>query len=438
MPWSLTEYNLCQLSVSILHLPVAVKKKMTKETVILAYSGGLDTSCILHWLLEHNYNVVCYMADVGQDEDLIGAKEKALKIGAMDVVIRDLKQVFVEDYIWPAIKMGLIYEGRYLLGTSLARPCITVALIEVARDYNAKYISHGATGKGNDQVRFEMAAYTLMPSIRVIAPWRLPDFCNQFQGRVDLLDYAEKNNIPVTATPTSPWSMDANLMHVSYESGVLENPGTIAPLDLYQMTKNSNEWPEEATQLEIHFVRGRPEKVVDVATKLVVIDPLMMLGYLNEVGGQHGVGRIDIVENRFVGLKSRGIYESPGATILYVAHQDLELLTMDREVLRISAYLRERASEMVYNGFWFSPEANYTRRCLEMGQENVTGHVLIELYKGVARPLARYAPKSLYNQTLVSMDTHGAFNSTSAAGFIDIQAIRAREHYRVFGGDTVE
>lgn len=406
---------------------------MDKDTVILAYSGGLDTSCILQWLIEKGYNVVCFMADVGQEEDFAVAKEKALRIGATEVIVSNLKRDFVEQYVWPAIQMGLLYEGRYLLGTSLARPCITVGLIETARKFNAKYISHGATGKGNDQVRFELAAYTLMPSIKVLAPWRVPEFCDKFQGRVDLLNYAAEYDIPVAATPKSPWSMDANLMHISYESGILEDPNVVAPLSLYQMTKNPNEWPNEATRLEIHFVSGKPEKVVDLQTKMEIKDPLHILEYLNEQGGQHGIGRIDIVENRFVGLKSRGIYETPGATILFAAHQDLELLTMDREILRISSYLRDRMSDMVYNGFWFSPEAQYTRACLEMGQDKVTGHAQVELFKGSVRPLARYAAKCLYNQTLVSMDTHGAFNPASATGFIDIQAIRAKEHYRVFG-----
>lgn len=408
---------------------------MDKETVILAYSGGLDTSCILQWLIEKSFNVVCFMADVGQEEDFVVAKEKALKIGAQEVVIADLKRNFVEDYVWPSVQMGLLYEGRYLLGTSLARPCITVGLIEVARKFNAKYISHGATGKGNDQVRFELVAYTLMPSIKVIAPWRLPEFCAKFQGRVDLLEYAEKNKIPVAATPKSPWSMDANLMHISYESGILEDPNVEAPLSLFQMTKNPDEWPDKAIKLEIHFLHGRPEKVVDLQTKMQIEDPLKMLEYLNEVGGQHGVGRIDIVENRFVGLKSRGIYETPGTTVLFTAHQDLELMTMDREIWRMASYLRDRMSDMVYNGFWFAPEAKYARKCLEMAQENVTGYVVVELFKGSVRPVARNASKSLYNQSLVSMDTHGAFDPTSATGFIDIQAIRAKEHYRVFGDD---
>lgn len=378
---------------------------------------------------------MCFMADVGQEEDFKAAQQKALAIGAKEVVISDLKQTFVEDYIWPAIQMGLLYEGRYLLGTSLARPCITVGLIEVARRFGAEFISHGATGKGNDQVRFELCAYTLMPTIKVIAPWRMTEFCNRFQGRVDLLEYAKHNNIPVAATPKSPWSMDANLMHISYESGILEDPSTIAPLSLYQMTKNPTEWPNEAKKVEVHFLKGKPHKIVDLDTQLVVQDPLKMLEYLNEIGGQHGIGRIDIVENRFVGLKSRGIYETPGATVLFVAHQDLELLTLDREVLRIKSYLRDRMSDMVYNGFWFAPESNYTRKCIELGQENVTGHVVVELFKGSARAVARNAPKCLYNQTLVSMDVHGEYNPGSATGFIDIQSIRAKEHYRVFGGE---
>lgn len=407
-----------------------------KPVVVLAYSGGLDTSCILRWLLLKDYDVVCYMADVGQEESFEEARKKALKIGARDVIIADLKKSFVEDYIWPALRMGLQYEGRYLLGTSLARPCITVGLIEVARKYGAKYISHGATGKGNDQVRFELCAHTLMPSIKVIAPWRMAEFCDRFQGRVDLLEYAVQNAIPVTATPKAPWSMDANLMHISYESGILEDPKTVAPDSLYQMTKNAKDWPDVPTNVVVYFEKGLAVKVVNSITNQTFKEPLGMLMYLNEVGGQHGVGRIDIVENRFVGLKSRGIYETPGATILFVAHQDLELLTMDREVFRIKTYLRDRMADIVYNGFWFSPEASYTRSCLEKSQANVTGYVVVELFKGQARAVARHSDKCLYNQRLVSMDVHGEFNPESATGFIDIQAIRSREHNRVFGFDN--
>lgn len=404
-----------------------------KEKVILAYSGGLDTSCILKWLLDKNYDVICFMADVGQEEDFAVAREKALNIGASDVVISDLKKPFVEKYIWPAIKMGLIYEGRYLMGTSLARPCITVGLIEVARKFGTKLISHGATGKGNDQVRFELCAHTLMPGVQVIAPWRMEEFCNRFQGRVDLLEYAAKHGIPVSATPKSPWSMDANIMHISYESGILEDPMTIAPESLYQMTKGPKLWPDFPKKLELHFDKGKPVKVIDLDGKKEISDPLKMLEYLNEVGGCHGVGRIDIVENRFVGLKSRGIYETPGASILYAGHEDLELLTIDRETYRIKTYLRDRMADIVYNGFWFSPEAQFTRECLELSQENVTGRVIVELYKGQVRAIGRDSPKSLYNQKLVSMDVHGEFNPYSATGFIDVQAVRSREHNRVFG-----
>lgn len=352
------------------------------ERVLLAYSGGLDTSCILKWLLEKGYNVICFMADVGQNEDFTAAREKALKIGASEVVIKDLKQNFVEKYIWPAIQMGLIYEDRYLLGTSLARPCIVVGLIETALEKNCTYISHGATGKGNDQVRFELNSYALNPKIKVIAPWRDEEFCNRFQGRLDLLEYANQNNIPVSATPKAPWSTDANILHISYESGILEDPAHIAPEEIFQMTKSPNKWPDSPTRVDIVFNQGLPIRCSVLATGKSFEEPLDILNFLNVVGGEHGIGRVDIVENRYVGIKSRGVYETPGGTILNVAHLDLELFCLDREVFRIKRYLQERMAEYVYNGYWFSPEAEYLRSCLTESQKNVRGKVVVEIFKG--------------------------------------------------------
>ncbi|XP_058982226.1 argininosuccinate synthase [Musca domestica] len=406
------------------------------EKVILAYSGGLDTSCILKWLLEKGYEVICLMADVGQKEDFEAAKQKALKIGAKECVVKDVKDDFVRNYIWPGIQMGLIYEERYLLGTSLARPCISVALVEAARKYQAKYIAHGATGKGNDQVRFELCAYALMPEIKIIAPWRDDEFCQQFQGRLDLIEYAKLHNIPVTAKPSTPWSTDANILHISYESGVLEDPNHIAPESLYEMTKDPlTQAPKESMRITITFEKGLPVKLNEKAQS-----PLEILEILNYVAGSYGIGRIDIVENRYVGLKSRGVYETPGGTVLFKAHQDLEVFCLDREVLRCKQYLRDRMADYVYNGFWFSPEANYVRQCLELSQANVNGQVTMELRPGYCIAVARKAAtaNALYNQELVSMDVHGGYVPRDASGFIAINSVRLREHVRAFGAYEVK
>ncbi|KAH8310042.1 hypothetical protein KR044_011109 [Drosophila immigrans] len=410
---------------------------MVVDKVILAYSGGLDTSCILKWLLEQQYEVICVMADVGQKEDFEAARQKALKIGAKQVVVADVKQNFVEHYIWPAIQMGLIYEERYLLGTSLARPCISVAMMEAAKEHGAKYLAHGATGKGNDQVRFELSAYALQPDLKIIAPWRDVKFCQRFQGRQDLIAYAAAHGIEVTAKPATPWSTDANMLHVSYESGVLEDPNTVAPSSLYELTVDPlTQAPQSPKRVCIQFEHGLPTSVEDVASGRVYSTPLDVLTFLNDLGGKYGIGRIDIVENRYVGLKSRGVYETPGGTILHAAHQDLEVFSLDREVLRTKQLLRDRMSDYVYNGFWFSPEALYVRRCIELAEEQVTGQVTIELSPGYCRAIARKAAEkvgSLYNKQLVSMDEHGGYVPHDAGGFIAINAVRIREHVRAFG-----
>ncbi|XP_055706364.1 argininosuccinate synthase [Phlebotomus papatasi] len=402
-----------------------------KETVLLAYSGGLDTSCILLWLLEKGYEVVCLIADVGQEEDFEAARKKALKIGAKEVVVANVKKDFVVNYIFPAVGMGLLYERRYLLGTSLARPCISAALVQCAKERGIKLISHGATGKGNDQVRFELSSYALYPEIKVIAPWRIDEFCERFQGRDDLLKYAQVNGIEVEATPKAPWSMDANFMHISYESGVLEDPAHVAPESLYKMTRGPKAWPEKPTILEVEFVKGLPVAVI--VDKKKTVDPVGILELLNRIGGENGIGRIDIVENRFVGLKSRGVYETPGVKILFEAHLDLELVCLDREVFRLKSYLSDRMADFVYNGFWFSPEGIFARHCLEQSQENVSGTVTMEIFKGVARPIARRAVKGLYNEELVSMNVHGGYTPASAGGFIEINSIRLKEFSNTFG-----
>ncbi|XP_014369463.2 argininosuccinate synthase [Papilio machaon] len=406
---------------------------MAKDLVILAYSGGLDTSCILKWLIQKNYDVVCYMANVGQDEDFGKAKTKAKNIGAKDVIIEDLRKEFVDNYMLPAVQMGLIYESRYYLGTALARPCISVGIVTAAKKLGAKYISHGATGKGNDQVRFELSVYSLWPEGKIIAPWRLPEFFEQFQGRSDLIEFAKIENIPVAATPKEPWSTDENIMHISYESGVLEDPGVVAPSGIYKMTRDLNKTEDYPSTIDIVFDKGLPVSIVIPSgheKPMELSDSLTIVQTLNKLGGQHGVGRIDIVENRFLGLKSRGLYETPAGTILHAAHLDLEAFALDREVLRMKKYLQEKMSDFVYNGFWFSPEATYTRKCLELSQQGVSGKVTVQIYKGNVTILSRKSSTSLYNKDLVSMDVAGGFSPEDSTGFININAIRLKEYAR--------
>uniref|UniRef100_A0A8D8C8F2 Argininosuccinate synthase n=1 Tax=Culex pipiens TaxID=7175 RepID=A0A8D8C8F2_CULPI len=411
---------------------------MSQERILLAYSGGLDTSCILKWLLEKGHEVICFMADVGQEEDFGAAREKALRIGATDVIVKDMKQQFVERFVWPALQMGLIYEDRYLLGTSLARPCISIGLVEAAAQRGCTIISHGATGKGNDQIRFELSCYALNPTIKVIAPWRLPEFCERFQGRTDLLEYAKKNNIPVSATTKAPWSMDANIMHISYESGLLEDPAIAAPEELYQMTQSPQKSAETPTTVEIIFKDGAAVRASELVSGKTMERPLDILTFLNKIGGEHGVGRIDLVENRFLGLKSRGVYETPGATILHLAHRDLEVYCLDREVFRVKSFLASKMADYVYNGFWYSPEAEYVRSCLVASQRNVTGKVVLEIFKGHAMAVSRESIKSVYNQELASMDVHGSLSPYAATGFIEVNAMRLKEHHRVFGSANMK
>uniref|UniRef100_A0A9J7ZZD3 Argininosuccinate synthase n=1 Tax=Cyprinus carpio carpio TaxID=630221 RepID=A0A9J7ZZD3_CYPCA len=387
---------------------------MSKGLVVLAYSGGLDTSCILLWLKEQGYDVIAFLANIGQDEDFDAAQKKAEKLGAKKVFIEDLRSEFVQEFIWPAVQANAVYEDRYLLGTSIARPCIARRQVQIARQERAQYVSHGATGKGNDQVRFELTCYALYPQI--IAPWRIPEFYSRFRGRKDLMEYAEKHGIPVPVTPKAPWSMDANLMHISYESGILENPKNHAPSDLYQMTKNPEDSPSEPDVLEIDFAKGVPVRVTHVKEGTSKDTPLELFCYLNEIGGKHGVGRIDIVENRFIGMKSRGIYETPGGTILLHAHLDIETFTMDREVRKIKQSLGIKFSELIYNGFWYSPECEF-----------------LSVFKGQVYILGRESPKSLYNEELVSMDVQGDYDPCDASGFIKINAVRLREHNRLQG-----
>ncbi|CAM4547375.1 unnamed protein product [Leuciscus chuanchicus] len=406
---------------------------MSKGLVVLAYSGGLDTSCILVWLKEQGYDVIAYLANIGQNEDFDAARKKAEKLGAKKVFVEDLRCEFVEEFIWPSVQANGVYEDRYLLGTAIARPCIARRQVQIARQERAQFVSHGATGKGNDQIRFELTCYALYPEVQIVAPWRIPEFYNRFRGRKDLMEYAEKHDIPVPVTPKAPWSMDANLMHISYESGVLENPKNHAPSDLFQMTVNPEDSPSEPDVLEIDFIKGVPVKVTHVKEGKSKDSPLEIFSYLNEIGGKHGVGRIDIVENRFIGMKSRGIYETPGGAILLQAHLDIETFTMDREVRRIKQNLGIKFSELIYNGFWYSPECEFVRHCVDKSQENVEGRVQLSVFKGQVYILGRESPKSLYNEELVSMDVQGDYDPCDASGFIKINAVRLREHNRLQG-----
>jgi argininosuccinate synthase len=393
-----------------------VTEKIKK--VVLAYSGGLDTSVMLHWLKErYGCEVVCYCADVGQGEELDGLEEKARATGASKLYVEDLRQEFVSDYVWAAVRANAVYEGVYLLGTSLARPVIAKRQIEIARREGADAVAHGATGKGNDQVRFELTYYALEPDIKVVAPWREWEF----KGRSDLIAYAERHNIAVTATHAKPYSTDRNLMHVSYEGGILEDPWAEPPADIFQMTKAPEEARAEAEYVVIEFEEGVP---VSIGGKRM--GAVALLEELNRVGGAHGVGRVDLVENRFVGMKSRGVYETPGVTILQAAHRALESITMDREVLRMRDALSLKFAESVYYGFWFAPETDLMRRTIDETQKDVTGEVRLKLYRGNVIVAGRRAPRSLYNERLATFEADTVYNQRDAEGFIKLNALRLR------------
>jgi argininosuccinate synthase len=401
---------------------------MRDDTVVLAYSGGLDTSCILKWLKLKGFRVIAYIADVGQEEDFELVKRRAVKTGADGVHVLDLKREFVTDYIFPALRGHAIYEGRYLLGTSLARPLIAKHQIEIAREEDAGWVSHGATGKGNDQVRFELAYAALAPRIKVIAPWKEPEFLAKFSGRSDLIAFAKQHGIEVSATVEKPFSTDENLMHKSYESGILEDPMARPDKDVFTVCVDPKDAPDEETAIEIDFKDGTPIAVRNLKDGHQESEPLALFTYLNQLGRQNGVGRIDIVENRFVGIKSRGIYETPGGTILHQALRDLEGIAMDKEVQRLRDMLAPEYSAIIYNGFWFSPEMEFLTAALNKSSELIDGTVRMSLYKGNASPIGRTSPSSLYDKDLSSMDIAGGFNQSDSAGFIRINALRLKAH----------
>ncbi|MDQ7821521.1 MAG: argininosuccinate synthase [Candidatus Eremiobacteraeota bacterium] len=403
------------------------------KTVVLAYSGGLDTSCILKWLTEKGFDVIAYIADVGQKDDFEAARAKALEIGARKVYVEDLRRELVTDFIFPAFAANALYEGRYLLGTSIARPLIAKRQIEIAREEGAEYVSHGATGKGNDQVRFELSYYALNPLIKVIAPWKDGEFLAQFKGRTDLINYAKEKGISLTVTHEKPYSMDENLLHISYESGVLEDPSHEPDASMFRFTKSPADAPDRETAIEIHFKDGIPVKVKNRNDGTEKTDPLELFIYLNELGSENGIGRIDIVENRFVGIKSRGVYETPGGTILRAAHMDIEGIAMDREVMRIRDMLTPKFSEIVYYGFWFSPEMDFLMAAMKKSQEVIDGVVYLKLYKGNVTVTGRESPSSLYDKDLSSMNLEGGFNQADSEGFIRINAVRLMAHNAIVG-----
>lgn len=394
-----------------------MKKKINK--IVLAYSGGLDTSAMLLWLKEtYDCEVICYTADVGQGEELDGLEEKALKTGASKLYTEDLREEFVKDFVWTAVKANALYEGVYLLGTSLARPVIAKRQIEIAQKEGADAVAHGATGKGNDQVRFELTYYALQPDIKVVAPWRHWEF----KGRADLITYCKKHGIEVSATTEKPYSMDRNLMHVSYEGGILEDPWTAPPEDIFLMTKSPEDAEDKAEEITISFEKGEPTAIN--GEKYGAVD---MLAKLNHIGGKHGIGRVDLVENRFVGMKSRGVYETPGVKILHDAHRALESITLDREVVRLRDSLGVKFAESIYYGFWFSPEFELMKNLINDSQVTVSGDVRLKLYKGNITICGRRSPNSLYKERVVTFeDDAGAYDQLDAEGFIKLQALRLR------------
>ena len=400
--------------------------------IILAYSGGLDTSIILRWLRE-NYRaqIVAFCADIGQEEEVAGLQEKALKTGASKCVIEDLREEFARDFIFPMFQAGAIYENQYFLGTSIARPLIAKRMVEIARTEKAEAIAHGATGKGNDQVRFELTAAALAPELKVISPWREERFRKQFPGRKQMIAFAKKSKIPVEASAQKPYSIDRNLLHISFESGVLEDPWFDASSkkmrSMYKLSVAPEDAPDEPEHVDLAFESGNCVKVNGKK-----LSPLGVMQTLNRLGGKHGIGRVDIVENRFVGMKGRGVYETPGGAVLHFAHRQMETLTMDREVMHLRDSLIPKYSELVYNGFWFSPEREALQALVTETQRNVTGVVRLKLYKGNIIVAGRKSPKSLYDPKIATMEGEkSTYDQSDATGFIRLNALRLKGRARL-------
>jgi argininosuccinate synthase len=388
------------------------------KRVVLAYSGGLDTSVILHWLIEtYQCEVIAFCADLGQGEELDDVKEKAIKTGASKVYVENLKEEFVRDFVFPCVKANAVYEGGYLLGTAMARPLIAKGQIEVARRGKADAVAHGATGKGNDQVRFELTYMALDPDITIIAPWREWDLTS----RSDLVAYAKRHSIPVPVTPEKPYSSDRNLFHISFEGGVLEDPWREPSEEMFTLTVSPEKAPDQPTYVEIEFHAGVP-----VAVNGRKLSPARLLATLNEIAGENGVGRVDIVENRYVGMKSRGVYETPGGTVLQIAHQAVESITMDREVMHLRDALIPRFAELVYYGYWYSPEMEVLQRTIDETQKNVTGTARLKLFKGSCIVVGRKSPVSLYDPAMATFEADRVYQQKDAEGFIRLNALRLR------------
>lgn len=396
--------------------------------IVLAYSGGLDTSVLLSWLKEkYNAEMIAFCANIGQEEELKGLEKKALRTGASKVYIDDLQEEFAGEFIFPMVQAGAIYENQYFLGTSIARPLIAKRMVEIARSEKADFIAHGATGKGNDQVRFELSAASLAPELQVIAPWRDASFRAQFPGRAEMIQYCESKKIPVEATAKKPYSMDRNLLHISFEAGILEDPWLDASApehrEMYKLSVSPEEAPDKAEYVSLEFERGNC-----VAVNGKRLTPLGIMKSLNRLGGKHGIGRVDLVENRYVGMKSRGVYETPGGAILHYAHRQMETLTLDREVMHLRDMLIPKYSELVYYGYWFSPERMALQALVTDSQKNVTGTVRLKLYKGNLITAGRKSPVSLYNPQIATMeaDPSKAYNQDDATGFIRLNALRLK------------
>jgi argininosuccinate synthase len=391
---------------------------MSVEKIVLAYSGGLDTSVILKWLAnEYGCPVIAYSADIGQKEDWDKVRAKGMATGADKVIVSDLREEFVRDYIFPAFRANAIYEGSYLLGTSLARPLIAREQVRIAAEENADAVSHGATGKGNDQVRFELSYLALNPRLTIIAPWRIWDL----NSRQKLVAYAREHDIPVPVTKKNPYSSDENLLHISFEGGILEDPWNEPDEEMFRLTVSPERAPDTPTYIEIDFAQGTP-----VAIDGEHLGPVALMTRLNDLGGANGIGRLDMVENRFVGMKSRGVYETPGGTILRAAHRDLETITLDREVLRIRDSLVPTYAQLIYNGFWFSPEMQLLQRTMDDAQATVNGTVRLKLYKGNCIPVGRRSDNSLYSESFATFEEDEVYNQADATGFIRLNALRLR------------
>lgn len=399
-----------------------------KNKIILAYSGGLDTSVMLKWLVNKGYNVIAYVADVGQKENFNKIKEKALKTGASKVYIEDLKKEFIEKFVFQTLKADAVYEGQYLLGTAVARPLIAKKQLEIAKKERTKILAHGCTGKGNDQVRFELTWMRFIPDVTIISPWKDKEWLDEFKGRTDLIKYAQKEGIPVDVNLKKPYSTDENLLHISYESGILEDAVNEPKSDMFKLTVSPQKAPDKEIDICLEFEKGIPVKVINLSQGVEVEGSLNLFLYLNKLASENGIGRIDIVEDRFVGIKSRGVYETPAGTILYKAHWDLECITVDKEVLHLKEVISPIIAKLIYNGFWYSPEMDFLMAAVEKSQETVSGKVYLKLYKGNVIVIGRESSYSLYSKSLSSMEEEGGYNQVDAQGFIKIIGLRLKLH----------